>query len=296
MKWKCNCPLCRIIIHPIIRTIESKYGGSASYLTQKPATTPETELPEFPEEVKLMMQRPREETSGKKASEEQEELPIIPSAPQTPNTHTVQSNQASIAPKETELTPTQVKVEVPRELVERIDQLEEEIGKLRKELSTINESLKSVVLEFKEALAEASSPFNVLKAPKTVELNMKGVNDREKTGTLGSNPGYVGNSQLPPSKFIDLLILALNMLERMDRKQAISLIKGYIDTGVLERNAGEALIKIVELANYMKSQGISIEDQISFLYTLSKTFNIRDSKLEELVIKKLMRQNIHENT
>ncbi len=187
-----------------------------------------------------------------------------------------------------------VEVQVPKEFVERIDQLEEEIGKLRKELSTINESLKGIILEVKEVLAEASSPFNVLRTP------LEEVREKEKEFNGGRKKKIQGNGgsrvlaskvKLPPSKFIYLTKLASDMLRKMRKEQAIELVKGYAEAGVFDKETGETLVKIIELVDKMRSHGLTVEEQLPYLYTLAKTLGIEDPELEKIMLKELLVKN-----
>ena len=308
MPWKCNCPLCRLLVHPVLRLVSGKGKSSVEHvsevkgggevgeevpLTEVPTpTTPAAKREEARqgEELELSVEEvaPPLPTlpQGKEGGEQPQLPPEVPvPLPQQPQAQ--QEQQAR-----TEVKPQTIEVEVPKELVERIDQLEEEIGKLRKELSSINESLKNIVLEVKEALAEASSPFNVLSIPEKPpkEQGFNGGDGKESKKTSSDISKLSISSGMSPSKFVELLMLVQNLLRKMSKDKAILILKGYIDAGVIDKNIGESLTKIVDFVDQLRKNGISIEEQIPYLYMLTKTLGINDPKFEEMVLKEFLRR------
>ncbi len=305
MTWKCNCPLCRIFVHPVLNRVSGKSEGSVEALPQENV---EEKISEVEEKGELLApiakpEKPRGGGEGEEGSELIPPVPLPESASPTPNAPQATVSQVPLPPtatptpssSETEgsaatAPPASIEVQIPREFAERIDQLEEEIGKLRKELSTINESLKGVILEVKEVLAEASSPFALLRTP----LEERGKKEKEFNGGKKkiketSQPTVLASKvSLPPSKFVYLTKLASDMLKKMGKEKAVELVKGYIETGVLDKKTGETLVKIIELVDKMHSYGLSVEEQLPFLYSLAKTLGIEDPELEKIVLKELL--------
>lgn len=248
MRWSCNCILCRLVVHPVVRRFESV--GSVGLGNEV--------SPQKPEEVTEDL-IPKQQGLEVKALE-------IPQQIQQPQQDLTQVKQVEVVGE----------VRIPKEVIERFEQIEEEIGKLRKELSTLSESMKTVLIEVKEAISEVSNPFNVL---------------RERSdGSKDGNGSRRDGRKIQPSTFLNLLKVAYKMLDEIGKEETVLILKGYADVGVVDEHVGEVLIKLVELADAMKSKGLTVEKQIPYIYSLLKTLNVSDPALDEYLLKELLRR------
>jgi len=178
-----------------------------------------------------------------------------------------------------------LEVKIPQEFLERFESLEREVSTLHRELHSLRESLTSLAVELREAVTELSNPFNVLREPSGSNGGSKGGN-----GSRGSN-GSRGNSRrLQPSTFLSILKVLYGMLEEVSKEQALLLVRGYVDAGVVDAEVGEALVKIVELADSMRRSGLSVEKQLPYLYAILKALNLGGRDLDEYVLKEMLKR------
>lgn len=174
------------------------------------------------------------------------------------------------------LTPQPIEVKVPEEVMERISRLEDEIKKVRDDLSTVSEGLRNAVIEFKEIIAEASSPFSLLK--------------RDGNGGGNGKSKANGAQRIAPSTFVELLKVVDAMLSEMDKETVIALLSSYVKAGVIGETVGASLAEIVELAYIMKCKGISVEKQLPYLYALAQALRIEDQSLATALLKEVIRR------
>ncbi|MEM0454093.1 MAG: hypothetical protein QXO98_05510 [Sulfolobales archaeon] len=181
--------------------------------------------------------------------------------------------------------PTIVEVKLPQELIERMNQLDQEVINLRKEVVSLNDNFKSLILEFKESIAELSSPFNILKNSRNGNGNSNGKNGNGKK----SYESPVTHPTMTPTSFLEVLKIIYSMLGRMSKEQALMLINGYVKVGLINDEVGKALSGVVELADNMRKSGLSLEDQLPYLYGIISALNIKDNLLSDYVLKELMK-------
>ncbi len=273
--WSCNCPICRLFVHPVLRKVSPSGAPPASPLATEASpeeiSSPASKFEALAEKAPLTLE------GGEQTQESPIETALLQPQPQA-----IEASKAEeAAPPEEE--PRAVEVTIPQELIERIEQLEEEVGKLRSELSTINESIKSILVETRELLAEAASPFNVLRM---AQQPSAGTGNGGKKGGNGS-----GQEKLPtkPSTFIHIARIALKLLNDFGRDKAVEIMKGYAEIGVIDKSIGETLVKIIDFVDRTRRMGISLEKQVPYLYALTRVLGIQDPELDELLLKELMR-------
>ncbi|MEM4921320.1 MAG: hypothetical protein QXQ35_08415 [Candidatus Nezhaarchaeales archaeon] len=242
VRWVCGCPLCRILVHPILSSISSIEPTEQSHYRET-------------EEV------PREHTLEQVVAE------VEPQPPEESKTTSSSANEVSP-------TPQLIEVKVPEEVMERISKLEDEIKRVRDELSAVSEGLRNAVIEFKEVIAEASSPFSILK----------------KNGNGNGRSKANGAHRIAPSTFVELLRVIDSMLNEMDKDTVIALLSGYFKAGIISEAIGSSLLELVELAYTMKSKGISVEKQIPYLYALAQALRIEDQSLTAILLKEMIKR------
>ena len=169
--------------------------------------------------------------------------------------------------------------------MERFESLEKEVNTLHRELRSLQESLTSLAVELREAVTELSNPFNVLREPSGGNGGSKG-----SSGGRGSNGGRGSSRRLQPSTFLSILKVLYGMLEEVSREQALLLVRGYVDAGVVDAEVGEALVKIVELADSMRKSGLSVEKQLPYLQAILKALNLGDRDLDEYILREMLKR------
>ncbi|MCX8185156.1 MAG: hypothetical protein RMI56_04415 [Sulfolobales archaeon] len=250
VRWVCDCPICRTLVHPIlsrISTPESATRVSSNSVEEAVSTDLGVEVA----------------TSETKEATQPAEAGSTPATP---------------AP-EVGVKQQTVKVEIPEEVLARISQLEEEIKRVRDEINVVSEGLKSAVLEFKEAIAEISSPFNALR-------NSESGNGNHRNGKAKMN----GSLKIAPSTFVNMLRVIDSMLNEIDKETVRTLLSSYTKAGLISESVSSSLLEIVELVYILKNKGISIEKQLPYLYALTQALNIEDQSLAAVVLKEMIKR------
>jgi hypothetical protein len=171
-----------------------------------------------------------------------------------------------------------LEVRLPEEFVERFESLEREVSTLHKELNALRDSLTTLAVELREAVAELGNPFNVLRGP---------TNGGEHKDGGGKGRG---SGRLQPTTFLSILKVLYSMLEEVGKEQALLLVRGYVDAGVVDREVGETLAKMVELADAMRRSGLSVEKQLPYTYAILKALNVGDRDLDDYVLRELLKR------
>ncbi|MCS7108963.1 MAG: hypothetical protein NZ911_06170 [Sulfolobales archaeon] len=259
--WKCNCAICRALVHPIIRR--------ASVVSHVESAVVAEQAEGLPKELEL---------GGEATGPSQP----TPSPPQPAQMVGQQSPEAVQQGQQ----PPVVEVKIPQELIDRINQLDAELSSLKKEMTSLSDTFKSAVIEFKEAIAEISSPFNMLRSADHRNGNGNGKNGNGRKLSLDSGT----YSSITPTSFLELLRIIYSMLGKMSKEQALILIDGYVKVGLVNSEVGKALMGVVELADNMRRSGLSLEDQLPYLYGIISALNVKDHLLSEYVLKELMKR------
>lgn len=252
--WRCNCIVCRVLVHPVIRRVSHP---TSSVTITEPSESIETPISE---EVRTAPEAPPL-------------TPQVVSQPQQPTEHQQPQHQ-----------PTVVEVKLPPELVERMSKLDENIASLRKDLTELSESIKSMVVEFKEFFAESTSPFNLLREPQR-----RGNGNGKGGGGRGGVEGRVAQVRITPTSFFEVLKVAYSMLSRMSKEQVSTIVESYVKVGLVDEDTGKALNVIIDLAENMRKHGLSPEDQLPYLYALIQALNVGDRSLTEYMLRELIK-------
>ncbi len=211
--WKCNCPICRLFVHPILRKLAPlKAGGGSKKNVAELAKGRPVEVVKLSEVNK--------ENQQTQESNPQVTPPPTPTQPPTANVGA--QGQAAGAPpvappqapqaianqgsgggseeekkegEEKEERKQTIEVTVPREVLERIEVLEGEVDKIKKYVKASVEGIKATLVDLRSAMAELSNPFNILRKYADIFLN------EEKGGKEGGGSREGNGSaqnQLPP--------------------------------------------------------------------------------------------------
>lgn len=144
--WRCSCPLCRLLVHPVLRRLET--GQGTNHVAELEYSSRETaNVPLEPE------------------------VQTLPEAPPQLNQQATEVRQEPV-----------VEVRIPPELTERIESIEREIDKLHKEIDSLHKSMTSIAVEIKEVLSEVSNPFNALRGQSNGNRKING--DRGSSGKM----------------------------------------------------------------------------------------------------------------
>ncbi|OYT48303.1 MAG: hypothetical protein B6U85_02905 [Desulfurococcales archaeon ex4484_42] len=196
MNWRCDCPICRLIVYPIIRRISSaskvvskeeskefKTSKSIEELTKgRPAEIvklSDIEQQEIPQGQSVATVA----SAGTESIEQQASLQPIafPTTDlQSQRTETQQEQQyqeqsSSMEDKER----GESNVNVPKDLYERLDSLESEIDKIKKYVKASIDGIKATLVDLRSAMAELSNPFNILRKYADILLTPEGKSEKE---------------------------------------------------------------------------------------------------------------------
>lgn len=145
--WRCNCPLCRLLVHPVLRRLGAGgQGGPAVPRREAEAAPPG-------EEATVVTPLGPGEASGATAGGEPLP-PVSPKAVPVVDEELLEGFASKISASLREVVEGSNKV-----LLERLDRIEENVGKLRKEVKELVAGMENVIVEFREALGELSNPL-----------------------------------------------------------------------------------------------------------------------------------------
>ncbi|MET1101014.1 MAG: hypothetical protein ABWW69_00835 [Pyrodictiaceae archaeon] len=232
-QWRCNCPVCRLFVHPVLRRFERR---EEERLEEKEGRE-ETGVERFaPLAVPV-------DNSGR-GEAEAAGSPISPEAsvaPQPLITEEVIDNLASkIAEGVREAIESSNKV-----LVERLDQVEESVGRLRKELQSLTDSLQNIIVELRDAISELSNPFGALRGGSSdfsaLALNVDGGRVRK----------------------LSMLVSSLRMLiDKLGPETAKSIINEYAEKGLIGEDEAKRILAIISTLTKLRGKDVRVEELI----------------------------------
>jgi len=208
--WRCSCPVCRLLVHPVLR----RAGGSSAAEARPVTTVAEQEAPK-PQGLGEIMGGPG---AGAETVGETPGMQTPPLAqPQQPviTEEIMEGLAAKISEGIREVLEGSNKV-----LVERLERIEENVGKLRKEIQGLVSSMENMIVEFREALSELNNPFAMASRP--------GIGP---AALGGAHPPLPGNGD---SKLVALIQSLRQLIEQVGLKTVEELIDEYVKAGVLK--------------------------------------------------------------
>ena len=181
--WPCNCPICRVLVKPLVSIIARRSNLGYSFSTRVGITEPgegmanmenskdgsiQINNPDLRELAQRYPVKVAKVSSGQSESLQPPiENPIL--ANQTSQLQPNPQEFESIAQEQTEegeneeYSPQKIQVEVPKEVLERINSLEAEVDKMKKYVKQSIDSIKATLIDLRSAMAELSNPFNILR-------------------------------------------------------------------------------------------------------------------------------------
>lgn len=151
-RWRCSCPVCRLLVHPVLRRLGAVgEAGGPSVARREAAAAPavgETEV------------SPLASPAGPSVGEEEAaEGPA--GGPLSPKTVAAALDEELLEGFASKISASirEVVEGSNKVLLERLDRIEENVGKLRKEIRDLVSSMENVIVEFREALGELSNPL-----------------------------------------------------------------------------------------------------------------------------------------
>jgi len=198
VNWRCDCPICRLIVYPIIRRISStsKVVGKEESKEFKTSKSIEELTKGRPAEIIKLSDIGQQEipqgqevatvaSSGTGSVEQQASLQPItfPSTDlQSQRTETQQEQQYQEQSSSMEdKGGGKPGVDVPKDLYERLDGLESEIDKIKKYVKASIDGIKATLVDLRSAMAELSNPFNILRKYADILLTPEGKSEKERS-------------------------------------------------------------------------------------------------------------------
>ncbi|MCX8188791.1 MAG: hypothetical protein N3F64_03700 [Nitrososphaeria archaeon] len=145
---------------------------------------------------------------------------------------------------------------VEKDLLNNLSKVSEEIAQLRSELSetvkNFNDAIKNLnelAIELRTSMSDMGNPFFVH------ESNGNG---------LGKSNGHKINPKVVEKILRDLWKYS----ENIDSSTLKELLQDYVDSGVVEKETGEVILKLVDHMYRLKPKGFTVEDSIRLLQTI----------------------------
>jgi len=264
--WACNCPLCRVLVHPILRLLVSGQEVDNARKPSKQDVVVESVESENPDSV----ERGEEASLDKKSLLEESKAGGKESrgggggieggqqsgdvaqradhGKQQQAMLNIVQNPATLPQLQEQLGQRDVKPVVPEEVRERIEKLEKELGKLRSELKEALESISEALIDVRAAVVENVNPFFTTNGGKQV------------LDTLGASVDV---------EHIVELIKALNEeLDKFDMGTLVELIDSLAESGSIGEGSARVLKALVKAVSEMKRKGVSVDEQIRLITLL----------------------------
>jgi len=266
--WACNCPLCRVLVHPILRLLVS---GQEVVNARKPlkqdvmVESGENEKPNSVEreegaslDKKSLLEgsnaREKEGRGGERVGGMEGRRQSGDVVQQTNHgmqeqaiQNTVQNPATSLQLQE-QSRQREVRPMVPEEVRERIEKLEKELGKLRSELKEALESISEALIDVRAAVVENVNPFFTTNGGK------------QMPDILATNVDV---------EHIVELIKALNEeLDKFDMGTLVELIDSLAESGSIGEGSARVLKALVKAVSEMKRKGVSVDEQIRLITLL----------------------------
>lgn len=329
--WKCNCPICRLLVHKVMNKVISTSYGTVETATslEKPTTSifeaSQTEVSEG--EKDILSEELREKIGNKPV----EIIKLSSQEPvQTPQP-SVQEAESEVKHDEREKIKQETQPQVPSEVMEKISTLENEVSKIKKYVKASVDGIKATLVDLRSAMAELSNPFNILRKYADLFLeseqqNQPNIKHAQNTATqlqptaqpiisvihyptsqgVLPPPNYYSSQQMVKEEEVkekkenmeekreegkiglDLYIKLAEWVNKITKHippdTLEKLIDNYVDIGVIDKNIGTVLKKIIKTINEIKSSNLSINEQAKYLHELIQTLGLTNGDVAQKVL------------
>ena len=300
--WQCNCPICRVLVKRVINRVTSNMPMPNTVNIQ--VSENREEVPrENQNTLTIEELKQRFPVENIKIMQEQVQQTTQPASRQNSQAGEEEKEER----KENE-EKAQVQVEIPKEFVDRIEHLESEVSNIKKYVKTAIDGIKAVLVDLRSTMTELSNPFNILrkyadiffggeegqilinKSVSQIVQNQSQV-FTQKIPPPQTSPGYVHpicvqkksaheelrdqekkvegkrksmdlNTYSKLAEWVDLV------LKRIPPDKLNEIIDNYVEVGIIGKDLGEALKKIVKIVEELKRHGVSVEEQRKVLSKL----------------------------
>ena len=266
MRWSCECPLCRIFIHPIlkvlVRTKEAKGDESAKEVNR--GTNKERVEKFHAEELKNIEKVTQIPQVVNIAMNTASQLPT--NVISIENMGNIAKNEPGEESKKEREDISGIEVKIPSEVLNKIKSLEDELTKIREYVNANINDIKSALIDIKSSIEELSSPFTMGEGSDVKEV--KHVDERLKGGGAVLDPASLEDITLWLNKVLN--VVGLNKLEK--------LIDSYVKAGILSEDLGNALRSMALVIESLISENVSPEIQLQIITGLLKLIKSKEHK------------------
>ncbi len=225
-KWRCNCPICRLIVSPIFNQISENIQEATVSVPLIAEALPTNTIENLQEETGSDMG--------------DSNISILDNRVSSIVTQSVNSAVEK----------------VEKDILNNLSKVSEEIAQLRSELSetikNFNDAIKSLnelAIELRTSMSDIGNPFFVH------ESN-------------GNGWGKSNGHKISPKVLEKVLRDLWKYSENMDGSTLKELLQDYVESGVIDKETGEVILKLVDHMYRLKPKGFTIEDSIRLLQTI----------------------------
>jgi hypothetical protein len=279
--WSCNCVLCRVFVHPLLKRF------AAPQVSEEAVAE---ELASLPQQVQEAVPPP----------------PVVD----------VNGIKEAVAEHISLLVDSKLK-----DFSSRIDAVENEVKKIREEVAKSIDEVKASLVDIRAAVAEVMNPFNFLRtysktaaskgslsanhiiesfekalekfakrgaaeagAEATLQEAQKGFEElsKELVSKTGSRLGLAGLIKL--IKWVD------DMLNRVPKEVIEDIARFMKAVGVIDDEEEKVVVGVTDFVFRARKLGLKVNEQIIYVYNLAKVFGIEDKGASEEVLKLAVEQ------
>jgi len=281
VSWSCNCVLCRVFVHPLLKRF------AAPQVSEEAVAE---ELASLPQQVQEAVPPP----------------PVVD----------VNGIKEAVAEHISLLVDSKLK-----DFSSRIDAVENEVKKIREEVAKSIDEVKASLVDIRAAVAEVMNPFNFLRtysraaaskgslsanhiiesfekalekfakrgaaeagAEATLQEAQKGFEElsKELVSKTGSRLGLAGLIKL--IKWVD------DMLNRVPKEVIEDIARFMKAVGVIDDEEEKVVVGVTDFVFRARKLGLKVNEQIIYVYNLAKVFGVEDKGASEEVLKLAVEQ------
>ena len=234
-RWRCDCPICRLLVHPVLRRLGAVGPeGPAVPRAGAPAAPRQPRGPA----VEAAPLQPQAGGAPAEAGEAAAPLAAPVKAPQPVlDEELLEGFATKISASVREVVEGTSKV-----LMERLDRIEENLGKLRKEIQGLVSSMENVIVEFREAISELSNPLYAAQpgAP---------------AGPAA--PGQAMAAPVAASGHLEALVRSLSeLVEKAGLETVEELLDEYVKAGIIGEDEARRLRAIARTLSKLRGKKV----------------------------------------